>query len=224
MGHKVHPKIFRTGTLYPWDSRWFGRKGKYKQYLQQEVALREYLEKKLRDAGLDGISVARNAKDVTVTLLVAKPGIIIGRGGAGIEELKKTIKIKFFDRKDNVKVQVYEVKDPSLSSKIVGNQMKTELEKRVPFRRVMKQAIQRVMQNGAKGVKISIAGRLNGADIARRETLSDGKIPLSTLRADVDYALVEANTIYGVIGIKVWIYRGQVFGRKDKFAREDTKF
>ncbi len=223
MGHKVHPKIYRIGTLYPWDSRWFGRKNKYKSYLKLEIALRKFLEKEVREAGLESISVAHNAQDVTISLRVAKPGLIIGRGGAGIEELKKKIQNKFFNKKSNVKVQVFEVRDPSRSAKIVAGQMARDIEKRMPFRRVLKQAVERVMKAKAEGVKVSVAGRLNGADIARRETISQGKIPLTTLRADVDYALVEANTIYGVIGVKVWIYRGEHFGRLDKFASQESK-
>ena len=157
-----------------------------------------------------------------MTVRVAKPGLIIGRGGAGIEDLKKKIQKMFFDKKTAIKVQVFEVRQPSLSAAIVAQQMATEIEKRMPFRRVLKTAIERVMKAGAVGVKVTAAGRLNGVEISRRETLSDGKIPLQTFRADVDYANVEAYTIYGVIGVKVWIYKGQVFGMKDKFKKEET--
>lgn len=222
MGQKVHPKVHRLAVIYPWDSRWFGRKNQYKHLLKQEVAVRAFLKKKLREAGLDALSIARSSNEVTLTARVAKPGIIIGRGGAGIEDLKKEIQTKFFDKKTNVKVQVLEVRQPSLSATIVGEQMVDEIQKRVAFRRVMKQAIERVMKAGAEGVKVSMAGRLNGAEIARRETLSEGKIPLQTLRADIDYAFTEAHTVYGKIGVKVWIYRGQVFGTKDAFAREEA--
>lgn len=220
MGQKVHPKVHRLAVLYPWDSRWFGRKGQYAQYLKQEVAVRRFLTKRLKDAGLDGISVARSSNQITVTLLVAKPGIIIGRGGSGIEEIKKDLQ-KYFDPKAVIKVQVYEVKQPSLSAPIIARQIVEEIEKRVAFRRVMKQTIERVMKAGAQGVKVNMAGRLNGAEIAREEALAEGKIPLQTLRADIDYAFDEAHTVYGKIGVKVWIYRGEVFGRKDKFAREE---
>ncbi len=220
MGHKVHPTAHRLNVIYPWDSRWYARRGSYKFKLKQEVELRDYLKKKVKEAGLDSISVRRSAKEVNVILRVAKPGLIIGRGGAGIEELKKNIQKMFFAKDVQVKVQVYEVRQPSLSAAIVAYQMAQDIEKRMPFRRVLKQSIERVMKAGAKGVKVSVAGRLNGNEIARRETLSDGKIPLQTLRADVDYALHEANTIYGVIGVKVWIYKGEVFGQKDKFDQE----
>ena len=220
MGHKVHPTAHRLNVIYPWDSRWYARRGSYKFKLKQEVELRDYLKKKVKEAGLDSISVRRSAKEVNVILRVAKPGLIIGRGGAGIEELKKNIQKMFFAKDVQVKVQVYEVRQPSLSAAIVAYQMAQDIEKRMPFRRVLKQSIERVMKAGAKGVMVSVAGRLNGNEIARRETLSDGKIPLQTLRADVDYALHEANTIYGVIGVKVWIYKGEVFGQKDKFDQE----
>ncbi len=222
MGHNVHPKAHRLTILYPWDSRWYGRHGKpYTALLKEEVSVRKYLTKKLREAGLDSISIARNANEVTVSALVAKPGVIIGRGGAGIEDLKKELQTKYFAKGSKVKVQIFEVKQPSLSSAIVAEQIVDDTKKRMAFRRVMKSAIERVMKAGAEGVKCTMSGRLNGAEIARSETLAQGKIPLQTLRADIDYANTEAHTMYGKIGIKVWINRGLVFGGKqDKFAPE----
>lgn len=217
MGHKVHPKIHRTQVIYTWDSKWFSKKN-YSQFAEQDIKIREFLVKKFKDANIDAISVERGAKDMTITILAAKPGFIIGRGGKGIDEIRKEIERKFLKMSLKVKLNVREVKSPALSAAVVAQTIASDVERRIPFRRVMKQSIDRVMKAGAKGVKIVMSGRLNGVEIARRETLSAGKVPLITLRSDVDYFFVEANTIYGVIGIKVWVYHGEVFGRKDKFA------
>lgn len=217
MGHKVHPKIHRTQVIYTWDSRWFGNK-KYAKYSEQDIRIREFLMKKFKDAHIDSISIARGPKNMTITILSAKPGFIIGRGGQGLEDLRKHIERKFLEMSLKVKLNIQEVHSPALSSAVIAQTIAAEIEKRMPFRRVMKQSIEKVMKAGAKGVKISLAGRLNGVDIARTEKLSAGKVPLITLRSDVDYFLYEANTTYGKIGVKVWIYHGEVFGRKDKFA------
>lgn len=216
MGHKVHPKIHRTQVIWSWDSKWFGQKN-YAKFAEQDIKIREYLRGKFRDAHIDAISVERGPKNVTVNILAAKPGFIIGRGGQGLDEVRKHIEKKILQFKNKVRLNVQELRNPALSAQVVAQTMAADIEKRMPFRRVMKQGIDRVMKAGGQGVKISMAGRLNGADIARTETLSDGKVPLITLRSDVDYATVRANTTYGVIGVKVWIYRGEVFGRKDKF-------
>lgn len=221
MGHKVHPKIHRTQVIWSWDSKWFGSRN-YAKFAEQDIKIREYLLGKFRDAHIDSISVERGPKNVTVTILAAKPGFIIGRGGQGLDEVRKHIEKQILQFKHKVRLNVQELRNPALSAQVVGQSMASEIERRIPFRRVMKQAIERVMKAGAQGVKISMAGRLNGADIARTETLSDGKVPLITLRGDVDYATIRANTTYGVIGIKVWIYRGEVFGRKDRFAESET--
>ncbi len=159
---------------------------------------------------------------MTLTILAAKPGFIIGRSGQGLDEMRKYIEKKILKMKLKVKINVREVHSPALSASVVSQTICNDIERRIPFRRVMKQSIERVMKAGAKGVKIQLSGRLNGVEIARRETLSQGKIPLITLRSDVDYALFEANTIYGVIGVKVWIYRGEVFGIKDKFDEKNA--
>ncbi|MBT3816987.1 MAG: 30S ribosomal protein S3 [Candidatus Magasanikbacteria bacterium] len=220
MGHKVHPKIHRTPVIYTWDSRWFAKKD-YGQYVQVDLAIREYLQKQCRDARIDAISVERGPKNVTVTILAAKPGYIIGRSGQGLDTIRKHIERKILKMQSKVKLQVREVSNPSLSAEIVAQHIVSDVERRVPFRRVMKQSIERVMKANAKGVKIKLSGRLNGVEIARTETISRGTVPLITIRSDVDYALVEAHTIYGKIGVKVWICRGEIFGRKDKF--EETK-
>ena len=219
MGHKVHPTIHRTQVIYTWHSRWFAKKD-YKTYAEQDIRIREYLMKKFKDARIDAISVERGPKNMTITIQAAKPGFIIGRGGQGLDEVRKYIERRILKFTLKVRLNVQELRNPALSAQVVGQSMASDVERRIPFRRVMKQSIERSMKAGAKGIKISMAGRLNGADIARTETLSAGKIPLITLRSDIDYATVRANTIYGVIGIKVWIYQGEVFGRKNRFEQQ----
>ncbi|MBU4315026.1 30S ribosomal protein S3 [Patescibacteria group bacterium] len=212
MGHKIHPKLFRLSTIYQWDSKWFGGKKNFIAQLQDDVHVRDFLKKELREAGVDLIEIDRNANKMTVTIHAAKPGVVIGRSGAGIEELRKKILKAFFrGKRMNIIVNVQEVAQPALSARVVGLQIAQDLERRLPFRRSMKMASERVMKAGAKGVKIMIGGRLNGADIARTEQVLNGSIPLHNLRADINFARIRANTIFGVIGIKVWIYRGEVF-------------
>jgi small subunit ribosomal protein S3 len=223
MGHKVHPTIHRTGIIYTWNSRWFNKKGAYRQHAEQDIRIREFLMTKFKEAHIDAIGIERGAKQVTITILAAKPGFIIGRGGQGLDDLRKMIERKFLQMKLKAKINVQEVTSPALSAQIVAQTMVEEIERRMPFRRVMKQSIERVMKSGALGVKIKMAGRLNGVEIARREQLSSGSIPLITLRSDVDYAYVPAFTLFGKIGIKVWIYHGEVFGRKDKFRKVDAE-
>lgn len=220
MGHKVHPKIHRIPFIFPWDSRWFAKKEIYPLFLEQEIAIREFLHKKLKEAGIDAISIERTPKDVTVTILAAKPGVVIGRGGAGLEEVRKHIEKKILQFKTKVKLNIQPVNQPALSAAVVAQNAALDTEKRLPFRRVMKQILERVMSAGAKGVKVSMAGRLNGVEIARREKLAAGKMSLITLRSNVDYGFAEAQTMYGKIGIKVWIYHGETFGRKDKFEKK----
>lgn len=222
MGHKVHPRIHRTQVIYTWDSRWFGKK-KYAKFAEQDIRIREFLMKKFKDAHIDAIGVERGPKNMTVTVFAAKPGFIIGRGGQGLEDLRKQIERKYLQMSLKVKLNIQEVHSPALSASVVAQTIAAEIEKRMPFRRVMKQSIERVMKAGAKGVKISLAGRLNGVDIARTEKLASGKVPLITLRSDVDYCFYEANTTYGKIGVKVWVYHGEIFGRKDKFTQKSAE-
>ena len=213
MAQKVHPKIFRIPTTRGWDSNWFAKKD-YPRLLEEDHNIRTFLEKKLKDAAVDRIVIERSPQSITVTIHSAKPGFIIGRSGAGIEDLKKKLMWQYFrGKRVNINLNVQEVSKPSFSANIVGQQIRDDLEKRLPFRRAMKQAIERVMKSGAKGIKISVGGRLNGADIARTEILSQGCIPLQNLRADIDFARVRAWTTYGTLGIKVWINRGEVFDK-----------
>ncbi len=217
MGHKVNPKIFRIGTIYSWDSKWFSSKRDYQKKLREDILIRENLYNKIKKAGagIDKIEIERSGDEIRVFAHVAKPGLIIGKRGEGIEEIKAQLLKKIFNNEKKIlKINILEVKDFSLSSNIIVQDMATDLEKRIPFRRVMKQAMARVKKAGAKGVKIIVGGRLNGVAIARSEKLIDGKIPLHTLRENIDYANGGAFTTYGVVGIKVWIYKGEIFGNQ----------
>lgn len=215
MGQKVNPKIFRIGELYQWNSKWFSKKD-YAKFLQQDILIKRFLEKELKEAAVEKIEIERSAMNITIIIYSAKPGIIIGRGGQGVEELKKKIQNKFLDKKISLNINIQEVSDPNLSAELVAQAIITDLEKRVPYRRVIKQAVARIERTKAKGVKVIVSGRLNGAEIARSETLSSGSLPLHTLRADIDYAQGVAQTTYGVIGVKVWIYKGEIFKKTDK--------
>ena len=209
MGQKVHPLAFRLAGIYTWPSKWFSRKN-YRSYLKTDVLMRDFLLQSLKGAGVVRIEIERPASGATITLFAAKPGVIIGRGGAQIEELKRKLKQKF-PLSGTLSLNIQEIDKPSLYGAVVAEGIKLDLEKRIPFRTAIKQALERISKAGALGGKITVSGRLNGAEIARDETLSFGSIPLQNLRADINYALDEAQTIYGKIGIKVWVYRGEVF-------------
>lgn len=213
MGHKINPTSLRLKITDTWKSRWFS-KDHFAKQLEEDIKIREYLEKHLKTAGLVRIDIERfNDGGITVVIKTTKPGLIIGKGGAGIEELKKKIKQKL-GLKQDLKVNIEEVRDINLQAQVVANTIAEQIEKRVAFRRLMKQALEQVMNAGARGVKVAIGGRLNGAEIARTEHLSAGKIPLHTLRADIDFARATAFTTYGTVGVKVWIYKGDVFDKK----------
>lgn len=218
MGQKVHPKIFRTGVIKTWPSRWFSVGNKFADNTRQDILVRKYLTNKLKEAGVDKVEIERNANKISISLYTAKPGVVIGRGGSGAEDLKKDIKIKFLPkfRLSDIKLNINEVDRPNLSAQVVMQSMVLDLEKRMPFKRVMKQAVQRAQRAGALGIKVMTKGRLNGAEIARDEKIVWGKIPLHTMRADIDYARGAANTTYGAIGVKVWIYKGEVFNNKNE--------
>lgn len=213
MGQKVNPKIFRMGIIRSWDSKWFARKN-FSDFLRQDILIRKFLKKQLREASLDKIEIERSGDNIKVIIFSGKPGIIIGRSGAGIEELKNKLK-KLLNKiglaNTNLNLNIQEVANPSLSANIVLQNIIDDIEKRIPFRRVLRQAVAKAEKAGAKGVKVMVSGRLNGVEIARSEKLISGKIPLHTLRADIDYTRGTANTIYGAIGVKVWIYKGEVF-------------
>lgn len=215
MGQKVHPYSFRIPHLRHWSSRWFAKRD-FSKLLEEDVKVRDFIKEKLKKASVSEVIVERSAGSVSIVIHTAKPGVVIGRGGGGIEQLSADIRQKFFTPKTSVKMSIQEVSRPQLSATIVMQNMAEQLEKRIPFRRVLKTTVDQVMRSGALGVKVMVAGRLNGADIARTEKLHQGKVPLHTLRADIDYATGKAATTYGAIGIKVWIYKGEVFEKETK--------
>lgn len=226
MGQKVHPKGLRLGIIKTWDSKWFTRKD-YAQFLQEDIAIRDYIKKKLPNAAISQIEIERTANRIKVTLHTAKPGIVIGRSGAGVERLKIDLE-KFIAERNvmsspgvkvvadkQVQISVQEVTQPELSAQLVAENIAQQIEKRVSYRRAMKQAVSRSLRAGAQGVKITCSGRLAGAEIARSEWYKEGKIPLHTLRADIDYGFAESFTTYGQIGVKVWIYKGEIIKEKE---------
>ncbi len=217
MSHKVHPKSFRIRGADDWNIRGFYGK-RMSQYLQEDFLIKDFLREKLIDASVANIEIEHSANKLNVIIETARPGLIIGRGGNGIEVLKKEIenkiakKIKKNSTKREIKLEIKEVKNPWISSALVAQIIASQIEKRMPFRQVLKKAIERVITNReAQGIRIEVSGRLNGIEIARREWLSQGKLPRNTLRADIDYAQAEAHCTYGKIGIKVWIYKGEKF-------------
>jgi len=227
MGKKVNPKILRMGITKTWPSVWFGSGKSYIKNIQQDVPIRKFLLKELKEAGVDKVEVERSANKININIHTAKPGLIIGRGGGGAEDLKKKIHRKFLSRPSGIRLgdinlNIVEVDRPNLSAQIVLQSMILDIEKRMPFRRVMKQAISRVERAGALGVKVVVSGRLNGAEIARTEKLVSGKVPLHTLRADIDYARGTAHTTYGSIGVKVWIYKGEIFNKDQELKKGEV--
>jgi len=214
MSHKVHPKIFRIKDINDWKSQWFSKK-KYKDNLEQDYLIRVFIKKQLKQAAIDDVIIKRSANSVQIVIKAARPGIIIGRSGAGIQDLKKELIKRIFKGKIKgitIKIDVEEVRKAETSANIVAQGVAEQLERRMPFRRVLKQTISKVMQSQeTRGIKISVSGRLNGAEMARTEWLAQGSLPLQTIRANIDYAQVNSNTIYGVIGVKVWIYKGEIF-------------
>lgn len=212
MGQKVNPKIFRTGIIFGWDSKWFACGKEFRENLKTDISIKKFLKKELKNAGIAKIEIERTRNAITIIIHSAKPGIVIGRQGAGIEDLKRKLKAKFFyAHKVAMNVNILEVERPTLNARLVANAMAEEIEKRLPYRRVMKQAIDRVQKGGALGIKVLVGGRLNGSEIANHEKLTWGKIPLHTLRANIDYACATAHTTAGTIGVKVWIYKGDIF-------------
>jgi small subunit ribosomal protein S3 len=220
MGQKVHPKSFRLGVTAQWNSRWFTSRD-YPKFLRQDVQIRKFLKSKLPNAGLAAIDIERSLQNLTVTIHTSKPGVVIGRGGQGIESLKQGLRRLLMGQGAyNIKLNVQEVAKPDLCAQVIVGNIAEQIEKRLPFRRVLKQTTDQIMQAGALGAKVMVAGRLNGAEIARTEYLGKGSLPLQTLRADIDYARGEAHTTYGKIGIKVWIYKGQVFRDTNKEPKD----
>lgn len=213
MAHKVHPKIFRIKDLTNWNSRWLDKK-KTPQYLEEDFRIREFLKKKIGKLGIERIEIERFPGKLNIIISTARPGLIIGRGGGGVEELKKELVKVFFQKtpKVELKLEIKEVKEPWASATLSAQWMAQQIEKRLPFRRVIKQALDKIMASkGVQGARVEVAGRLDGAEIARTQWLKRGKLPRQTLRADIDYAQERAYCTYGVVGVKVWIYKGEKF-------------
>jgi|TARA_Y100000816_G_scaffold233453_1_gene178872 small subunit ribosomal protein S3 len=219
MGQKVHPIGFRLGINRSWDSLWFAKKGDYGKYLIEDYKIRQFIKKNIKNAGVSEVVIERSSKKCTVSIHTSRPGFVIGKKGSDIEKIKNKIsKIT----KDEVSVNIKEIKKPELNAYLVSENIAQQLEKRVAYRRAMKRAMQATMRLGAKGIKVCVSGRLAGNDIARSEWLREGSIPLHTLRANLDYAESEALTTYGMIGVKVWIYKGEIFLKdieKEKIER-----
>jgi len=217
MGRKVHPKVFRLQTVSEHTARWFSKKD-FSKLLERDIRIRAFLQKKLRGAGLAKIEIERKANELTVVLYTSKTGMVIGRGGKGIEAIKREIKDKFVGAKEKLNLSIQDVARPELDAELVSQNIIEQLEKRIPFRRAIKRVIEQVQTAGANGVKVIVKGRLNGAEIARSEMFMDGNLPLQSLRADIDYAQNTAFTTYGTVGVKVWIYRGDIFDTKKEDA------
>lgn len=209
MGQKVNPIIFRIGINRNWNSSWYAGKKQFGSYLYKDVKIKDIIRKVLKNAGVAGVHIERSLGNVTVNIMSSKPGVIIGKKGDNIDKIKQLLESTFGE---TFMINIKEVAQPDLSAVLAGENVAGQIERRIPYRRAVKSVIEKVMQAGAQGVKIRIGGRLNGAEIARREFFKNGNIPLHTLRADVDYAQVEAKTAYGIIGIQVWVYKGLKFG------------
>ncbi|TGB00910.1 30S ribosomal protein S3 [Halobacillus salinus] len=210
MGQKINPVGLRIGVIRDWESKWYAGKD-YADLLHEDIEIREYVETRLKDAALSTVEIERAANRVNITVHTAKPGMVIGKGGSEVEALRKNLNQLTGKR---VHINIVEVKKPDLDATLVADNIARQLENRVSFRRAQKQTIQRAMRAGAKGIKTQVSGRLGGADIARAESYSEGTVPLHTLRADIDYGTAEADTTYGKLGVKVWIYRGEVLPTK----------
>lgn len=219
MGQKVNPHGLRVGIVKDWDSKWYADKKTFNEYLVEDHKIREFVKKKLFISGISKIEIERAANRIKLTVFTAKPGMVIGKGGSGVEELR--IDIEKMTKK-SVVVNVEEIKNAELDAQLVAENIAAQLERRVSFRRAMKQAIQRTMRFGGKGIKTQVAGRVGGADMARTEGYSEGSIPLQTLRADIDYGFAEANTTFGKLGIKVWIYKGEILPTKKVVKVEEN--
>jgi small subunit ribosomal protein S3 len=207
MGHKIHPTGFRVGVIYDWQGKWYAGAKNYTELLHEDVKIRNLINRTLGDAGVSKIEIDRNANQVSITIHTAKPGIVIGRGGQKVEDLRTTIE-RLTTRR--VRVNIQEIRVPEMDAYLVARSIADQLQRRVAFRRAMKQSVQRTMQRGAKGIKVKVSGRLGGSEMSRKEGEMDGRVPLHTLRADIDYGLAEAHTTFGRIGVKVWIYKGDI--------------
>ena len=208
MGQKTHPTGFRIGIIEPWISQWYAKRNKYGEFIAEDAKIRKFIKKKLYTAGVSRIIIARKAQNVNITVVTAKPGIVVGRGGQGIDELR--LAVQKLIKNNQVSIDIVEVARIDVDAQLVAESIALQLEKRIAFRRAMKQAMQRTMRAGVQGIKVMVSGRLGGAEIARSEWAKEGRIPLQTLRADVQYGFAEADTIMGKIGVKVWVFKGDL--------------
>jgi len=211
MGQKVNPVGFRLGVIRGWDSSWFGG-NTFADKLVEDQKIRKYISARIPKGGISKVVIERTLKRITLTVHTARPGVVIGKGGTEVDKIKE--ELKKLTNKD-VQINIFEIKRPELDAKLVGESIAQQLEARIAFRRAMKQAIASAMRVGSEGIKVKLSGRLGGAEMARTEQYKEGRIPLHTLRADIDYAVTEAQTVYGKIGIKVWVFRGEIFGKRD---------
>lgn len=214
MGQKVHPHGFRVGVIKDWDAKWYANNKNFADNLVEDNTIRTFVKSKTKIAGISKIQIERAAKRIKLNIFTAKPGMVIGKGGQGIDALKS--ELQKIVKEKTILINIVEVKLAEADAQLMAENVATQLEKRISFRRAMKQTIQRAMRSGVKGVKTTCSGRLGGAEIARVESYHDGTIPLQTLRADIDYGFAEANTTYGKIGVKVWVYRGEILPTKKK--------
>jgi len=222
MGHKVHPNGFRLGITTTWRSNWYAEREVYREQLATDLEVREFVRKRLAKASVSRIQIDRPSKSARLTIHTARPGIVIGKKGEDIEKLKQDVARKMGLRAEAVHVSVEEIRKPELDAYLIAESVAQQLERRIMFRRAMKRSVQNAMRIGAGGIKIQVSGRLNGAEIARTEWYREGRVPLHTLRANIDYGLAEAHTTYGIIGVKVWVFNGELF-EADKAAPEPAE-
>ncbi len=223
MGQKVHPTGIRLGIVKDWSSKWYADSATFPEYVRMDHLVREFIKKKLKDASVSRIGIERPAKKANITIHTARPGIVIGKKGEDIEKLRAEVAHMIGMKIQDVRINISEVRKPELDAQLVAEGIAQQLERRVMFRRAMKRAVTNTMRVGAEGIKVKVGGRLNGAEIARSEWYREGRVPLHTLRADIDYGLAEANTTYGVIGVKVWIFKGEVFEKPEVVPAEDKE-
>ena len=223
MGQKVHPTGIRLGIVKDWSSKWYADSATFPEYIRQDHVVREFIKKKLKDASVSRISIERPAKKANITIHTARPGIVIGKKGEDIEKLRAEVAHLVGMKIQDVRINIAEVRKPELDAQLVAEGIAQQLERRVMFRRAMKRAVTNTMRVGAEGIKVKVGGRLNGAEIARSEWYREGRVPLHTLRADIDYGFAEAHTTYGVIGVKVWIFKGEVFDKPEAPPAEEKE-
>jgi small subunit ribosomal protein S3 len=220
MGQKVHPVGIRLGISADWNSKWYASSSDYANLLNADLSVRQYLKKKLQNANVSKIQIERPTRAAVITIHTARPGVVIGKKGADIEKLREDVAKLIGLHINSVKINIEEIRKPELDAQLVAESIAQQLERRVMFRRAMKRSIQNTMRMGAEGVKIMVGGRLNGAEIARSECYAEGRVPLHTLRADIDFGFAEALTTYGILGVKVWIYKGEIF---DLYKQQETE-